>query len=612
MTIPSAPPATWNWYRVWQVWAVAGFVAVLHVIWWYLTDFSIDQHQLIDGDSYARLLRLLYLFESGDWLDVSLPRANAPYGGSLHWPRLLDILVLAFTLPFLPFVELNQALYLSCVIIGPIQHIILAILVVWAARPLIDNAAAYIAGALTTVQVGIFVYSAVGRADHHVLFALFFVISLGYMARALMDISSHVASRQTFIAGVSIAIGIWVGPEALFLMAICLCGGGLPWLAGNIRAAALNRSMLVGIVLGLIGVIIMERGFSGFADIQYDRVSIVHLVLSTIILLFWIIIERTSHIWEHSTVKTRLFTAIIGSVVTIVLLLLLFPLIYLGPMANVDPVFRDIFKKIMEFASITDIPHFVLYLGTSLIALPWVIYRIYRNKEPENRWAWCLFAIGMLVYIPLTLDSIRSCIYTGLFSTILVGDLIVTVDRYINSHYKGIKRSLYLASALILLTVGPFALGGVLVNAKNKESKQREQLQKTCSIGELSKHMNNSSLFNNPVTILTSPNFGPEIMYRTHHNVLGTMHHPNTEGIKAAKFFMESLDEELPLRIIRERKVDYLLICEDSGNNSYVDGIDNPLIMINMLTNNKGPKWVFELPLSDNLHPFRLFQVNTD
>jgi len=599
-----------DWFRSWQVYVVIGFVLCLHVVWWVISDFSVARHQLVDGDSYARILRVLRLLETGDWFDVSLPRANAPFGGSVHWTRILDLVILAFSLPFLPFVELQQAIYLSCVIIGPVQHIVLVVAVIWAARALVSHQAACLAGALTTVQVGIFIYSTVGRADHHVLFAIFFILSIGYMARLLAEPNSQRAATQAFFSGLAIAGGLWIGPEALFLLAICLLAGGLPWLTGQMRLAVLNRNLLFGLSVGLSVVLLIERGIGGFLEIQYDRVSIVHFALSVLVLAFWMLIARTERVWGTATTPKRLGIALGGAFLTIGILITLFPSVYLGPMANVDPVFRDIFKKIMEFASITDLPHFVLYLGGTVFALPWVCFRIGQTKAPEKRWAWGLLAIGLIVYIPLTIDSIRSCIYTGLFSAILVADLVIATDRYINRTYRGLKRSVTLASALIFLIVGPFSLGSLLVHAQTTEKKRYSESQNSCPIYQFTEYLGSNSTDQHIHTILTSPNFGPEIMYRTPHYVLGTMHHPNTDGIKAGKKIMESRDNHVALKIIQHRKIDMLLICEDSGSNGYVEDRSDDSILFNRVLAGNLPDWLKEVKLPQEAHPFRLFKVS--
>lgn len=51
--------------------------------------------QLYDADSYARVLRVQQLHDTGGWFDPVLNRLNAPFGQSLHWTHPVDLLMLA-------------------------------------------------------------------------------------------------------------------------------------------------------------------------------------------------------------------------------------------------------------------------------------------------------------------------------------------------------------------------------------------------------------------------------------------------------------------------------------------------------------------------------------
>jgi len=97
----------------WPLAAVVGFVAMVHVFWWLLGDTVVTYGNLVDSDGYARLVRVERLLETGAWFNSSLPRANWPYGGELHWSRLFDMLLIALALPLMPALGVKAALYWS-------------------------------------------------------------------------------------------------------------------------------------------------------------------------------------------------------------------------------------------------------------------------------------------------------------------------------------------------------------------------------------------------------------------------------------------------------------------------------------------------------------------
>ena len=64
---------------------------------------------LVDPDSFMRLVRVTQLHETGAWYDTSVPRINAPYGDVLHWTRPFDVLLLVGAWALTPFLGFNRA-----------------------------------------------------------------------------------------------------------------------------------------------------------------------------------------------------------------------------------------------------------------------------------------------------------------------------------------------------------------------------------------------------------------------------------------------------------------------------------------------------------------------
>ena len=138
-----------------SVTVVLASVAFVHAVWWLVGDNVVVLGTLDDIDGYARLVRVLRLVETGGWFDSTMPRANWPYGGSLHWTRPLDVILIALALPVAAFTGFATALYWAGVMVSPLLHGLLALAVMWAARPLLAPPGAVIAGALTAIQFGI-------------------------------------------------------------------------------------------------------------------------------------------------------------------------------------------------------------------------------------------------------------------------------------------------------------------------------------------------------------------------------------------------------------------------------------------------------------------------
>ena len=575
--------------------AVAAFVIFVHGAWWAAGDAVVVNGNLIDGDSYARLLRVTRLIDTGSWFDSSLPRANAPFGGALHWTRSFDVLLLALALPLTAVFGFDDALFRAGVIISPLLHVMAALALAWAARPLIGRTGGYVAGALTTVQFGIVGYATVGHADHHVLFAVLAILSFGFMLRCLAG------SGPGWAAGLALAAGVWVGPEALIATGLCLAAAGVVWLAGGKCGAGLNVSLALGLTVGLIVAVLAERG-TGFWDAGYDRVSIVHVTGAALVLAFWAAVRALSRSWGG---PARLAAAAAGAAGAGTVLWSLFPKVALGPMGDVDPALLPIIADISEFAPVRDFPRFLVYLGGSLIAVPWSLWRLRTQWGGPGRWGWCLAAAALAVYLALAMNWIRGSLYVGIFVALFAADMITRLEARLSSRPDGISRSLGFTFAAVVLAVGPLAAGVAGVAGMDSE-----EAQPRCPIQEFSRHLNGDEWGQSPRTILASPNFGPELLYRTPHRVIGTLHHPNAPGILDSIGILGGNEEARTLDLIRRRRVDLIMICVHGGSDGYIRGRDDGRILYRRLVDGNLPPWAravrLPLPLNDAVLLFEI------
>ncbi|MDA1090279.1 MAG: hypothetical protein O3A85_08215, partial [Proteobacteria bacterium] len=221
-TEPSSRPGKQRYPR-WPLLIVAGFVILIHGAWGLIGDKIVANGNLADGDAYTRLVRIEGLVETGDWFDNTLPRANAPFGATVHWTRPLDVAVIALGLPLMPVLGVKRALYWGGALVSPLMHLLAALALVWAATPLIGRAGALIAGAMTATQFGILPFTILGRADHHAVFAVTVFLTLGFLARSFTAPPSRCPfhNLNALMIGVMLAFGLWIGPETIILLGIC-------------------------------------------------------------------------------------------------------------------------------------------------------------------------------------------------------------------------------------------------------------------------------------------------------------------------------------------------------------------------------------------------------
>ena len=583
---------------VWSLIWVAAFVALAHVAWGIAEGTIIAERAFADGDSYTRQLRALRLWETGGWFDSSLPRANAPFGASVHWTRPFDVLLIGLALPLIPVLGVTGAVYWAGVLISPLLHLGTALTLVWAGRPLIGRTGACIAGALTAAQFGILGLATVGHSDHHMLFALLTVWALGLFIRCLAERSRGLS----LAAGAALALGLWVGPEVLVFTGICLFVAGLVWLSGEEGGADLNVWIAAGLAAGLALVLLAERGIAGYFDVEYDRVSIVHVTGAALVLTFWAAVRAPSRSWGG---PARFAAAASAAAVAGAVVGLLLPGVFVNPLAGVDPALLAILDQVAEYAPIGDVPHFLIYVGGALFAVPWTLRRLQGDWRGTARWAWLLVAAALIVYLSLALNWVRWSLYAGLFLSVALADLMVRVDQGVTRRFGPPWRLPVLALAIVVLAVGPLAVGAAAILGEGSKAAERP-----CPVNNMARYLNGPEWSGGARTIVASANFGPELLYRTPHRVVATVNHRNGAGMLDGYRILGGGGEAAVVALIRDRDIGLILLCPGSDDDAYfLKGGDGNSLYRRLETGDL-PAWLGEVALPANLgRHFRLFRV---
>ncbi|MDX1575690.1 MAG: hypothetical protein R3285_05825, partial [Kiloniellales bacterium] len=335
---PEAPPGP-------LVYAAAlALVLLLHLFFLFSGMTPVLDGALPDPDSYMRLLRVTHLYETGDWTDMTLPRSNWPYGELQHWTRPADVLLISGALALKPLLGFERALFWWGSVTAPLLHTAAALALVWAAKPLVAPSRRLLVVLALLVQIPIWLYGTFGRTDHHMLIILVFILALGGTVRIMTRPGS---ARGSLLAGAAAGLGIWLSVEFLVFLAVIFGALTLAWVRSGEGRARANVWHAIGLTLVTLLAVVSERPPGQWLIGEYDRISVVHLMIAALAVLFW---AGVSFVGTRPTAvdtpAKRTAIAALGAVAACAAMFAVYPKFFLGPYVDYElalwPISTDI------------------------------------------------------------------------------------------------------------------------------------------------------------------------------------------------------------------------------------------------------------------------------
>lgn len=514
--------------------------------------------ELRGTDSYMRLLRVTHLYETGDWFDHVIPRSNAPYGETLHWTRPADLAFLAGALALEPFFGFTRALFLWAVAISPLLHIAMVMVLVWAVAPVFDGERRFLLILAVIAQIAIWPNGLAGRADHHMLIMLVFAASLGGAWRTLLG---ELRPGVAFAAGAAAGFGLWLSVEFLVVWAVLFAGLTLCWLRSGGDLARRGLWHALGLTAVVAVALLVERPPDQWWAVQYDRISVVHLLVGLLAAAFWAAAALSSAGRAAQTTGGRLMVCVLGAAAAGGVMLLVFPKFFAGPEVDYDPGLRRIFLDYVNETqplwptNLRNAGWLLIYLGSAVFVVPLVLLRLWQGRREAVWRFWLLIALGLLAYLPLAMAMRRFTGFPAILMAVVMADLLASLMARVRD--QGLSRRLLaLGVAVPALFFAPVAAGGALLSADQAEG------QDSCRIAPLVRELNRpDGLGAKPLTVLAMVNFGPRLMYDTQHRVITTPYPRNAAGQLDAFRIYSATDLDAARRLVEQRHIDLIVTC---------------------------------------------------
>jgi hypothetical protein len=293
-----------------------------------------------------------------------------------------------------------------------------------------------------------------------------------------------------------------------------------------------------------------------------------------------------------------------------------FPAFSQGPYALMDSKAASIWMNyVNEVKPLIDsnssplqtVSTFLLWIGSSLLALPFLITQI-ANPHIVYRRLWNFLIWSSLIFIALALYQIRWSSYAQILLIFPVAFFLLKTFPWIEKKTKAPwTRPLKVFISLLLSIC--FPLLGEVIKPQSLKITEESTLTQSAPVEELSQYL----LTKSPMRIVCLLDIAPEILYRTNHEVIGTPYHRNGSGIWDTYAIMtDSGDYSTAKDLIKHRGITHLLIFNNDREKVFYQTDKKDKTLWQNLNEGMISEFLEEEPLPENLKKsFKLFNVIT-
>jgi hypothetical protein len=588
--------------RPWSLWRtsmLSGLVVVAIQAAFLLIGSSGFLHgTLFDPDCYMHLQRALRAANEG-WQQALDPRVNAPDGYTIHWTALFDILLVAGAAPLrLLGLSLPDALYVWGGLISPVLLVAALSVLAWGVRRRVDGTAFLWLTVLVFTQPQFSGAFIIGRPDHH---SLVFGLLVAQIAWLYVFFDGRAKTCWALTAGALAGVQLCTSVEGLLTILMVLSVLTLSWLLYGARALRTVCLYLSACVATSVGWLAWE-GWRYLFVPAYDRVSLVHVTaLCCGLLAFGFLAFANGRGWIARAATRWTVTATSFSCAGLITALI-FPDFFLGPWPHLDPAVVAWHRSINELQPLlpTDPRHLATFLAqftAPLLSLPLVIQTLVRGPHEEKP-VMLVSLIGMVLFGALALAQMR---WSGEVQAAALLPWTLTTQHLMQSRislaWRKVNvplRSFALSGALLLQMV-PAALAGRPTHAEDLVAGPGSDARRGCAwtraTNALDKAVPGDGI------VMTSLWYGPEILWRTQHRVVGAPYEI-PPALRDTNTFMDG-DEGAARSIALKRHIDFVLICR----NDSLQGFSA------QLARGAAPAWLTPVRLDGDLGEFRLYRV---
>jgi len=275
-----------------------------------------------------------------------------------------------------------------------------------------------------------------------------------------------------------------------------------------------------------------------------------------------------------------------------------------GPMARMAPLVHEVWfsnnaevRPILQFDDLRGTgPKTLAHLGLVLFAVPALFILVRQDKNHLN---WCILAVFLGLSLLLALREARWVGYPQILVLAPCVALLQTLFRRFGG--PGLAGVVVRVGSVIVLATGQLIASGML-----RQGLPLPKSGKPCDLPQISGFLA-ENYPDRPQNILNFIYSGPELLYRSHHNVVATPYHRNTASIVDTIRFLRGKSDGPAKALAQKRQIDLVLICPADPEASNYRKEAGLLVRLEA---GQPPSWLGEVLLPADLgQNFKLYQV---
>jgi hypothetical protein len=509
----------------------------------------------IDTDDAMRMVTATDLLHGQPWQDLIEHRDNVPYGGLMHWSRLVDAPIAALMAIATPLVGSAQSADVAAVVWPLLMLLPLFALAVAVTRRLVPEAGAFTALGLTALNLVLMVEFTPGRVDHHSVQILIAQTTL------LLLLIWRERVWGGVLAGILTATALAIGLETLPIAIATILAYAGCWIAAPLRLRAALVAFGLSFATATAAHVLLAYPPSAYLAPACDALSIVYVAAAG---LGAVALIGAAVLGSRLSLLPRLVLLAGLGVAACAVTLALYPQCMGGPYAGVDPqVIERYFAGIGEAQPVwqrwaASPASTFLFVGAALIALPLTAWRA-AKLEGDARTDWLILLGFLLLACLVMLVQIRGARLAAALA-LPAGAWVIARARQLYSERSTLLRALgILGSWALSATLFQYVLLSVaigILSPASAASGDTAAITDTCLMEGAF-----APLAALPTGRVASPiGLSSYILRYTAHSVLSAGFHRNGQSIIDDLDFFAG-DEARAHQIATERGLDYVVTC---------------------------------------------------